>query len=413
MKNGLLDWRTGTLLPHDPAVLSTVQLNTIWDPTATCPKVDAWLADVLPDDLLLGDALTPGFIWEVIGYLCFSGNPLHKAILLLGTGRNGKGTFLRLIVDLLGAENVSSVDLHSLVTNRFRTAELFGKVANVAGDLDGAWLDSTATFKAITGEDRVTAERKFEAPFDFTPFAVPVYSANKVFGTPDTSAGYMARWVVIPFLKSFIGTEDRTVEHGLHHPDEIAGMLVKAVAGLRAVLARGNFTEPTSVAEATQRFADESDPVRTFLRDTTAPDPDGWITRADIWRIYTTWVSDSGIRSPLARTQLYQRLEAAGASDRKRRGVRGFAGRRLTVRVVDIDSHTSTLEPTEAEPEDDPEPEAQAPDPDLLDVLAEDGGQKGPPPSTLTNRAMSGSEGSRGDGEEGEGLAGAAPSAPR
>ena len=45
---------------------------------------------------------------------------------------------------LLGEENVSNVDLHSLVTNRFRAAELFGKVANIAGDLDGAWLESTA-----------------------------------------------------------------------------------------------------------------------------------------------------------------------------------------------------------------------------------------------------------------------------
>lgn len=151
VRNGLLDWRSGELLPHDPEVESTVQLGTCWEPGATCATVESWLAQVLPTDLLEPTEDGPGFIWELIGYLCFSGNPLHKAVLLLGSGRNGKGTLLRLLTALLGVENVASVDLHSLATNRFRAAELLGKIANIAGDLDGTWLESTANLKAITG----------------------------------------------------------------------------------------------------------------------------------------------------------------------------------------------------------------------------------------------------------------------
>jgi putative DNA primase/helicase len=43
------------------------------------------------------------------------------------------------------------VTLPEPAENRFRTATLFGKLANLAGDLDSRWLDSTAMFKAITG----------------------------------------------------------------------------------------------------------------------------------------------------------------------------------------------------------------------------------------------------------------------
>lgn len=345
VKNGLLDWRTGRLEPHRPDVLSTVQLDVAWDPDATCPAIDAWLADVLPADLLEPTDDGPGFIWEVIGYLCFSGNPLHKAILLLGSGRNGKGTFLRLVTRLLGMANVSSVDLHSLVTNRFRAAELFGKVANIAGDLDGSWLESTALFKAITGDDPIQAERKYGAPFDYKPFAVPVYSANKVFGTPDSTDGYLSRWVVIPFPNSFLGREDRTLDTRLQTPDEIAGMFTKAIAGLRAVMARNNFTNPASTAEAYQRFADESDPIRGFLAETTRKAEGEFVIRDKVWEIYKLWTEESGIRKALSRTKLYAGLENAGWRAIKRKGARGFADRALTVQIAEDSQYEKHLEP--------------------------------------------------------------------
>jgi P4 family phage/plasmid primase-like protien len=346
--NGMLDWRTGRLRDHDPDDKSTVQLGAAWMPGATCPVVEAWLREVLPPDLLEPVGNSPGFIWEVLGYLCYSGNPLHKALLMLGAGRNGKGTFLRLVTALLGAANVSAVPLHSLVDNRFRVAELEGRLANIAGDLDSTWLESTALFKAITGGDSVTAERKYAAPFDFSPFAVPVYSANAVWGTPDTSAGYMSRWVVIPFPNSFDGVEDRGLDAALSAPAELEGVLAKAVQGLRAVLAAGNFTEPPSVAEAFGRFRDESDPVSAFMRETTEIAGGWFIPRGRIWDIYLAWVSDSGAKSKLARSKLYARLVGAGWVATAQDGVRGFTGRRLVVEVVPDVFGAGHLEPVAA-----------------------------------------------------------------
>jgi P4 family phage/plasmid primase-like protien len=334
--NGLLDWRTGNLRPHSSDFHGTVQLAAEWDEGATCPGVTEWLRQVLPADLLQPTSDGgPGFIWEVLGYLCMSGNPLHKAVLLLGSGRNGKGTFLRMVTELLGSQNVSSVDLHSLVSNRFRGSELFGKVANIAGDLDGQWLESTALFKAITGGDTVTVERKYGHAFDFRPFAVPVYSANAVWGTPDTTAGYLSRWLVVPFPNTFLGAEDRGLDARLSEPPELSGVLANAVQGLRAVMARGNFSVPDSIAQAFDRFADESDPIRGFIRDTTVPDDDGWVTRAAVWETYEVWAKENGTRSPLSRGKLYARLAATGWTERMSNGNRGFIGRTQTVQMIE------------------------------------------------------------------------------
>ena len=87
-RNGLYLWRADQIHDHTPEVLSTVQLSVDWDPAATCPEFDRFLCEVGPADRV-------DVVWELVGYLLYAGNPLHKAVMLMGTGRNGKGTFLR------------------------------------------------------------------------------------------------------------------------------------------------------------------------------------------------------------------------------------------------------------------------------------------------------------------------------
>jgi putative DNA primase/helicase len=143
--------------------------------------------------------------------------------MLVGTGRNGKGTFLRVMNALLGPENITASSLNDIVSVRFTTASLFGKIANIAGDIDATYLESTATFKAITGQDQIQAEHKGRPRFDFTPWCVPVFSANKIPANADVTVGYMSRWLVIEFPNDFTGREDRRLDEKLTKPDELSG----------------------------------------------------------------------------------------------------------------------------------------------------------------------------------------------
>jgi putative DNA primase/helicase len=67
-RNGLYAWETRVLLPHSPDVLSTVQLPMPWNPDAECPAFDTFLSEVLHADMI-------DTVWELIGYLMYSGNP--------------------------------------------------------------------------------------------------------------------------------------------------------------------------------------------------------------------------------------------------------------------------------------------------------------------------------------------------
>lgn len=325
-RNGLYLWQADLLRPHDPTVLSTVQLTVDYNTDALCPEFDKFLSQVVPDDLI-------ELVWELIGYLMYSGNPLHKAVMLLGSGRNGKGTFLRTITALLGQKNVTAVSLHDLVSTRFSTASLFGKIANIAGDIDASYMENTATFKAVTGEDQISAEHKGRDRFDFTPWAVPVFSANKVPGSADVTTGYLERWVILPFPNSFVGNEDPGLTDRLTTKEELEGIAVKAVTSLRTLMQRRRFTEPESAAKATEEFRRRVDQVRTWLSECTEVSANHpWVYRTELYKAYTNWAKRDGQR-PVKASEFYDRLDSIDPAvivPKKIDGQRGFEGIQVT-----------------------------------------------------------------------------------
>lgn len=313
-----------------------MQLPVRWDPDAECPEFERFLAEVLPADCVEPSEEGPGFIWELLGYCLYSGNPHHVAVLLFGNGRNGKGALLRTIERLVGARNTSSVPLHDLSENRFRTATLYGRLLNLAGDLDARWLANTATFKAITGGDTVQAEHKYGAAFDFTPWALPVYSTNKAFGSADSSEGYLARWVVVPFPNSFLGREDRRLDDRLQRREELEGVLRRAARALPALMERGRLPEPESVRAAKHRFITSGDSLRSWLDECCVIDRDEWTPRTHLWSSYEANSAEGGGLSPrypkymLGKREFYNRLaQVGGVTGAMRRGTDGFKGVRL------------------------------------------------------------------------------------
>ena len=327
--NGMIAWNTGDLLAHSPDYRCTVQLPVEYHPDAQCPLFEKFVAEVLPKDLYEPTGSGLGFIWELIGYTLYSGNPLHVAILLWGKGRNGKGTLIRVLRALLGEHNCSTVGLHQLVENRFRAATLFGKLANLAGDLDSKWVDNTAMFKAITGGDTVQAEHKYGAPFDFTPWALPFYSINKAFGSADSSEAWVARWVVVPFPTSFLGREDRTLTAKLTSPAELQGILRRGIEALPALMTRGRFIEPGSLKDAKAAFVIASDAIRAWLNERCVLGLKEWTPRPDLYDAYWGDHLMDGSKA-LSRREFYNRVEqVSGISINIHNGIRGFAGVRL------------------------------------------------------------------------------------
>jgi putative DNA primase/helicase len=307
LSNGMLDWAAGTLEPHDAAYLSTVQLPHAYNPAAVCPAFDRWLAEVLPADVI-------PLVWELLGYLVMSGNPRQIAIALFGDGLNGKGTLLRVINALLGRHNTSNVTLRDLAEGRFEVATLFGKIANVAGDIDAKYLNDTSKFKAITGGDVVQAQHKYGHPFSFTPWAVPIFSANEKWKSADTTTGYFRRWLTIPFPRKVAELSGNFEESALFA--ELPGILNGAIAGLLRLEVRGRFVSSESVDRLMREFKEESDVVAIWLANDERVLSEAGNTaltalRPDTYRRFQSWALDNG-HTGMSSDRFYQRLERLG-----------------------------------------------------------------------------------------------------
>jgi len=299
--NGMLEWETGELLEHSEDFESTVQLGTVWDPGAECKHFDSWLAEVLEPDFI-------PLAWEMIGYLMYSGNPLQVAFMLYGTGGNGKGTLIRVICDLLGEGNYASESLEDLNTHRFSAVNLFGRIANIAGDIDGTYQESTANFKKLTGEDVYAAEKKFGDRFTFKSWAVPVFSANKIPGSADVSEGYLRRWVILEFTRTFANPV-RSLSDSLS--DELPGIARKGVEALRVLMTRGKFDPRGAAARARDMFAETIDQSRQWVKHGVQPAPEHHETCHSLYRSYTAWADQQNL-GKLKRQEFCHRLEALG-----------------------------------------------------------------------------------------------------
>ncbi len=279
------------LEPHDPSWLSTVQLPVDFDPHAECPNIDHFVSQVFPSD-------ATHLAWEITEYLIRPVTDIQKAVLLLGPGGNGKSTWLSLLVSFLGKQNTSSVSLHKLESDRFSAARIYGKLANICPDLPSEHLASTSVFKKVTGGDQISAECKFKDQFDFTPFARLIFSANTPPRSQDSTQGFFDRWVVIPFDRPIRGTAQELTRHEvdakLTSPEELSGMLNRALRALPTLHNKTAFSKPESTLAALAEFRQTTDPMAIWLDQYTIDDPQAFVPINDLRGAYNRHLQCQG-----------------------------------------------------------------------------------------------------------------------
>jgi hypothetical protein len=180
VQNGLLNIWTGELSEHSPDFLSIVQLPIVYDPNAKCPTILRFLGQVFhPQDVFTA--------MEIVGYLLYRTAIYEKAVMLYGNGDNGKGVFIKLIEAFIGSENCSHVPLQELDSDRFSSADLYGKLVNTFADLTSQKLLTTGDFKTLVSGDTVRSQKKYGQPFSFRNNAKLIFSSNKIPDSDDKS----------------------------------------------------------------------------------------------------------------------------------------------------------------------------------------------------------------------------------
>ena len=329
--NGILDLESGDLEPHSEDFLSPVQINAAWDPEAECPAIDRFVQRVFPYD-------AHEVLYQLAGLFLTPDSRCQKAVLFLGSGASGKSVATALLRTFLGHWNVSNVPLHDLTEGSFSLAELRGKLLNISADVPERDFNDTAVFKQIVDGQLATlrAPRKHRDPIEFQPFTRLLASAARVPQSADNSLGYLRRWLVVPFDTSLNESNlDRTLLDQLTTPEELSGLLNRAVAEYRQLLESGRLTESEKMARAKDGFDQESDSTRLFLKECVEESsPYEEIDRTVLYGAYKDWCVFNR-NNPVSARRLYKSVwEIFRVDTHNTNGRRLFRGVQLIPEAV-------------------------------------------------------------------------------
>ena len=262
VKNGIYDLNEDRFKEHSPYVFTINQLNCVYNPDATCEAVDVMLDNICEHKKPLRQLLE-----DMLGYLLIGDCRFQQAFLLLGNGANGKSKFLEMIMNWIGTDNCSSLALEDL-SERFRTAQLVGKIANIGDDSGADLLKNTAIFKKIVTGDSITVEFKHSQPFSFNNKSKMLFSANNLPPSSDKSDGFFRRMIIIPFNAKFkpgMKGYDPNIGSKLSTEEARSYLLNLALRSARKLLKENKIEIPEEVKKITRTYEMDNNNVLQWL----------------------------------------------------------------------------------------------------------------------------------------------------
>ena len=296
-RNGIYDIVTDKMLPFTPEIVITNKIP--WDFVLGAYNE---LTDKTLNKLSCNDERVRAVLEECIGACMYRSALLAggKAFILTGDRANGKSTFLDMIKALLSDHNIAALDLKE-IGDRFSTAMIFGKLANVGDDISDDFLQGSqvAIFKKVVTGNRIKGERKQETPFEFEPYCKLLFSANDIPRMKDKTGAVMRRLVIIPFNAVFTKEDpdfDPFIKYKLIEQGSIEYLIQCGLKGLKRVLTVNEFTKSEKIQKQLEEYELENNPIIGFISEEGIGNILHQPT-ADVYRRYQIYCQESSIQA--------------------------------------------------------------------------------------------------------------------
>ncbi|MEB8650708.1 phage/plasmid primase, P4 family [Bacillus cereus] len=264
VKNGVFNLETWQLEDFTPEIITRNKIPVAYISGAYYQVTDKTLNKITVNDKTIRSILE-----EILGYILFRRNEFAATFILTGNGSNGKSSYLKIIRQLVGEENASSLDLNEL-DQRFKTAELFGKLANIGDDIGKGYIKESSVFKKLSTGETLNVERKGKDPFDFTNYAKLIFSANEMPRINDFTDGLGRRLQIVPFKAKFTPEDedyDPFITDKLLSDESMQYILILALKSLKRLLEEKKFTKSKSVEEELVKYQEENNPIISFVNN--------------------------------------------------------------------------------------------------------------------------------------------------
>ncbi|MCQ6288085.1 MULTISPECIES: DNA primase family protein [Bacillus cereus group] len=292
VKNGVFNLETWQLEDFTPEIITRNKIPVAYIPDAYYKVTDKTL-----NKMAVNDKTIRSILEEILGYILFRRNEFAATFILTGNGSNGKSSYLKIIRQLVGEENTSSLDLKEL-DQRFKTAELFGKLANIGDDIGKGYIKESSVFKKLSTGETLNVERKGKDPFDFTNYAKLIFSANEMPRINDFTDGLGRRLQIVPFKAKFTPDDedyDPFITDKLLSNESMQYVLILALNSLKRLLEEKKFTKSKAVEEELVKYQEENNPIISFVNNENIELERSVV--GDVYLQYKVYCAENGFQS--------------------------------------------------------------------------------------------------------------------
>jgi putative DNA primase/helicase len=297
--NGTMHLSTMEFTAHDRSTKHRYVLPIEYDPTATAPLWQAYLAEAVPAYV--------DYLQEWAGYCLSSGNPWQRFLWLYGPSGTGKSVFIKVLAELLG-ETAAAISLDGFMT--YTVASLASAKVAVVTELSDRTLH-TPILKQLVSSDPIIARHPYGRPFTVR-YTGKLVLASNVQPQLDQVEGMFRRIDFVPF-DTPPKEEDQLLATNITHT-ELSGIFNWALAGYERVRLYTKWDAPLNptgenIAKDYEKFVD---PWIQFFEEEIELGDQFEVTTAELYKRYSTWAADLGYTPKSRGPEFYREMRKHG-----------------------------------------------------------------------------------------------------
>ena len=199
-QNGLYDIQNNEFIKHTPDIFTVNQVHVNYAPDFKQgnKEVDNYLDEVTNHNSVRRKALL-----QIIGYCLTARTDIQQFFIFYGpTASNGKSTLAKIMVLIIGEENVAHKDIKTL-NKQFGVSGIEMKLLNIVAELPVGKIKDTAILKNLVTGDTFETRAIYQDNSNVTSYAKNVFTANILPQVMDTSDGYYRRLNILMFDNHF------------------------------------------------------------------------------------------------------------------------------------------------------------------------------------------------------------------
>lgn len=262
------------------------------------------------------------FAYQTVGASIMPAFPL--IVFFWGKPNSGKSTWIKLLVKLIGFENVCSVQPADFYG--FNMESMVGKLVNYDTDIDvNRPMNDSEVKKLIDRTPRRIKRKNRTDAYTYLP-SVHLFAANNLPRSLDGSSHAYGRRLIVIHTDSYKAGTDRVIDfEEILLQDELEGIVARGLIGLRDLVElNGQFTVPESSKDSVKKIESQSDVLGQFLEDIDCGEvkdennvlilkEDAEMIRSNLWNVFASWQEDSLTHnSKIGKHEFYRQMERRG-----------------------------------------------------------------------------------------------------